>query len=159
MYLWYSYYYGAQFVITVVPCKHGAIRLSGGSINQRGRVELCQNETWGTICASDWGNMEASVACRSLGFSPFGMFEVVMLLERCLLTCHSQSRCHPSDWCWDIAEQSMAHYCFSNRLLWHWVFTHWLWVRWWATTVWWITSCSHLPRYNPTLHICTTISS
>ena len=77
-----------NYTFLIVPCD-GKIRLAGGSSNpERGRVEVCLNETWGTICASDWGNMEASVACRSLGFSPFGMFSD-LFLERCLLICHS----------------------------------------------------------------------
>ena len=39
----------------------------------RGRVEVCVNETWGSVCYNElWGDDEATVVCTQLGFSPFG---------------------------------------------------------------------------------------
>ena len=39
-----------------------------------GRVEICINETWGTICDDFWETNDASVACQALGYSRFSKF-------------------------------------------------------------------------------------
>ena len=40
-----------------------------------GRVEICFNETWGSICDNFWSSNDANVVCNQLGFSRFGMNE------------------------------------------------------------------------------------
>ena len=55
-----------------VLCNNGDLRLMGGSNMFEGRVELCWNETWGTICDGFWSTNDANVACRQLGFLDTG---------------------------------------------------------------------------------------
>lgn len=60
------------FVITAI-CTQGDIRLVGGSTEYEGRIELCNNNAWGTICDDSFATNDANVACRQLGLSGTGM--------------------------------------------------------------------------------------
>ena len=54
-------------------CTTGAIRLAGaGSSSSQGRVEVCNNNQWGTVCDDTWNSLDASVACFHLGYSNIG---------------------------------------------------------------------------------------
>lgn len=37
-----------------------------------GRVEICNNQVWGTVCNDVWGAKDVQVACRQLGFATTG---------------------------------------------------------------------------------------
>ena len=57
-------------------CTNGDIRLIGGSNSYEGRVEVCNNNAWGTVCDDFWGTADANVACRQLGYSDTGMLNL-----------------------------------------------------------------------------------
>jgi deleted-in-malignant-brain-tumors protein 1 len=49
-------------------CNEGDVRLADGAIPQRGRVEICKNGVWGTICDQGWDNSDAFSLCKGLGY-------------------------------------------------------------------------------------------
>lgn len=58
-------HYGSFFV----GCNTGDIRLVGGADEFEGRVEVCYNNQWGTVCDIGYGLPEARAVCSQLGYS------------------------------------------------------------------------------------------
>ncbi|XP_028517873.1 uncharacterized protein LOC110248715 [Exaiptasia diaphana] len=50
-------------------CTTDSIRLVGSFNSYEGRLEVYHSGQWGTVCDDGWGQSQASVACRQLGFS------------------------------------------------------------------------------------------
>nr|XP_054757153.1 MAM and LDL-receptor class A domain-containing protein 1-like [Lytechinus pictus] len=50
-----------------VVCSPG-VRLTGGVTPREGTVELLYNESWGSICHTNWDIDDANVICRGLGY-------------------------------------------------------------------------------------------
>jgi len=53
-------------------CPIFGVRLVNGTSMYEGRVEMCFNNTWGTICGKDWDAQDAAVVCKQLGFNSTG---------------------------------------------------------------------------------------
>ena len=57
-------------LLYIGSCIAGDVRLVGG---ERGRLEMCINQEWGTVCGNNqWTNESTAVVCRQLGYSPDG---------------------------------------------------------------------------------------
>ena len=47
-------------------CEDGDVRLVGGSNPLEGRVEVCINRAWGTLCDNGFSSEDATVICNQL---------------------------------------------------------------------------------------------
>ena len=63
-----------SFVVTLyhTVCEDWDIRLTYGTIESEGRVEVCFDNEYGTVCDDFWDDLEAGVVCRQLGYEGTG---------------------------------------------------------------------------------------
>ena len=69
----YKFYTLLGGTIQPVNCVTGDIRLIGGTTSNEGRLEVCVNRVWGTVCGVLWGPTDSRVACRQLGHQELGI--------------------------------------------------------------------------------------
>lgn len=56
----------------IAVCSRGDIRLVDGADERQGRVEVCNDNAWGTVCDDAFGAADATIVCRQLGFNTIG---------------------------------------------------------------------------------------
>ena len=55
--------------VTYSVCNTGDARLTDGSNEYEGRVEICLNGVWGSVCDLGWNDINAFAVCRQLQYS------------------------------------------------------------------------------------------
>ena len=50
-------------------CQTGAVRLVESRFTSQGTVEVCYENTWGSVCSDSWDSSDASVVCKQLGYN------------------------------------------------------------------------------------------
>ena len=54
-------------------CTNGKVRLADGLTSNQGRVEICINNVWGTVCDRGWDTLDGNIVCKQLGYQAYGM--------------------------------------------------------------------------------------
>lgn len=49
-------------------CVEGKVRLTNGSSDSEGNVEICYDGYWGAVCENTFGIFDGRVVCRQLGY-------------------------------------------------------------------------------------------
>ena len=57
-----------------LDCSSGEVSVIGGSSITEGRVEICVNGTWATVCENFFDTNNAVVICNQLGYPSLGLF-------------------------------------------------------------------------------------
>ena len=55
-------------------CSYGDVRLVNGSNPLEGRVEICVNNAWGSVCTDAVSEDDVEVICRQIGQLPRGKY-------------------------------------------------------------------------------------
>ena len=68
--------------VSYTECTNDEMRLVDGRTGQEGRVEVCQEGLWGSVCDNGWLTQTSGlVVCRQLGINATGINIACMVLK------------------------------------------------------------------------------
>lgn len=73
-------------------CSSGSVRLAGANVINEGRLEVCINDRWGTVCDDSWDERGANLVCRMINNNTcewyhIWMYTFMILNEPTLCAC------------------------------------------------------------------------
>lgn len=66
----------------LADCTNGDISLIDGPNVREGRVQICLNKAWGTVCNTRFSDEDAAIACLSMEFEKIGIVLVYCNYQR-----------------------------------------------------------------------------
>ena len=71
-----QYYYLYIIIVADEPidCKDYDVRLQKGTDSSNGRLHICQNRHWFSVCSEESDLIKAKLVCQTLNLNPKGIF-------------------------------------------------------------------------------------
>ena len=61
-------YVTVALMLDTLQCHETDVRVIDGRTANDGRVQICYNGLWGSVCDDSWDERDAKVVCRQLGY-------------------------------------------------------------------------------------------
>ena len=114
-------------------CSSGDLRLVGGERESEGRVEICVEGFWGTVCdlhSPAFGRKGATVVCRQLGMKTLGIFLVNVKSVVWTPSYTASLYCKLTHMCRIVFRGICCWWCLLWRGEWTCSWIHFLWWDW-----------------------------
>ena len=70
--MFFFYFLTVDSEVVIANCTDKDARLVDGPSASKGRLEVCVNHAWATVCRARFGILESTVVCGQLGFQRYG---------------------------------------------------------------------------------------